>query len=58
MFKQARLCQTFLRQQPQLQYQIKSLASFQSAPFSRAQEFLNKSRLRYQEQVEAFRERV
>jgi len=58
MFKQVKICQTFLRQQPQIQYQIKSLANLQAAPFSRAQEFLNKSRLRYQEQVEAFRERV
>jgi hypothetical protein len=58
MFKQVRICQTFLRQQPQIQCQIKSLASLQAAPFSRAQEFLGKSRLRYQEQVDAFRERV
>lgn len=58
MFKQVRIFHTFLRQQPQVQYKIKSLAPLPSAPFSRAQDFLNKSRLRYREQVDAFREKV
>jgi hypothetical protein len=59
MFKQVRICQTFLRQQPQVQRQIKSImAPIACAPFSRAQEFLDKSRTRYQEHVKSFRERV
>lgn len=58
MLKQARICQTFLRQNPKVQCQIKSMVPLVAAPFSRAQELLSSSRRKYQEQVQAFRERA
>lgn len=58
MLKQVKICQTFLRQNPQVQCQIKSMVPLVAAPFSRAQELLNSSRRKYQEQVQAFREKA
>lgn len=58
MLKQVRICHTILRQNPALQCQVKSLVPLVAAPFSRAQEFLNKSQSRYQEHVKSFRERA
>jgi len=60
MIKQVRICQTILRQNPHLQYQVKSLTPLISeACFATATKgYYEKCQARYQEHVKAFREKV